>query len=309
VLLSAALALAGCGAADAGSPAGGASPTGVATSAPDRQVAPIQAELHDLLGQVKTVQARAVRACMERKGFTVHPVDNGSDAPPPGDGYPFRDPLTPAQAQANGYPGIGETNAGPEPSTQPTDDPFSRLPQDEQNRYHDAVGRKARFVLPNGEVTALLRGGCEEEVLVAIHGDLAKFLMLHYTTANAPNEVREQTEADHRVADALRRWSQCMRERGYPDLGTLDDATVLATAYYWPRGQPPPRQEDARPKEIALAVADATCLAQFDVDTVHRDVWLETRQAYYRKHETDFVALRDQLKAALVRAQQLVRGG
>jgi hypothetical protein len=263
----------------------------------------------DLLAQVDKATDRANVACMEANGFHVHPVaDTDGPTTAPGEAYPFREPLTVAQAEDVGYTEVGELSRDPDPPP-PAPDAFHRLSAAEQRRYYVAFGHKARYILPDGTAVGVIRGGCAERVMVAIHQDLDRYLWIRNVTANAPNDIRERTEQDPRVADALRAWSRCMRERGYPDLATLDDAVVLATRYYLPRGGPRVAPEQARSKERELAVADATCADSSGVETTLRVVWQQTRDTYYVEHETDFVALRDLLRSALTAAQRLLESG
>ncbi|WP_433063774.1 hypothetical protein [Dactylosporangium sp. CS-033363] len=309
LLLAAGALLAGCGAAGPARDSHPA-PAGGAPGAPAGVTADLDTQTWDLLAQVRAAKGRAVVACMERQGFHVHP-NGDSDTPkdPPGEQYPFRAPLTLEQARTGGYPGIGETAAEPEPSRSAADDPFARLPIEAQHRYLDALGKPATYTLPDGTVVGLTRGGCDEQVMRKLYPDLDAYLLVESVTQNAPNVVRDETLQDERVAGALRGWSACMREHGYPDLATFDDADVAATRYYWPRGGPSPTREQARAKEIDQAVADAGCAEQSHADGVLHAAWTDTRQRYQRSHERDFVTLRELLESALRAAQTLVGNG
>jgi hypothetical protein len=305
--------LIGCGGADPGRSADGD------PAAAGRRAARVRGEGVELARRVEQAQHELIRRCMSRRGFTAHPVlpsafptadEAGAAGGSGGDGSPYREPPEPERARADGY---GIDIGRPPPATPETapagaDAAFLALPAVERDRYLAALGAPSARQLPGGGAVETRRGGCEEEVLTAVYGDPGRYWTLVSVVFDQPTKVRAATDGDPRVTAAIASWSACMRDAGHPELASPDDAERTATGYYWPRGGPALPVEEAKRREVALAIADAGCSARTRMDATRQAVWRERDAQYLRAHEAELVAWRDLARAGLTAAQRLLAG-
>ncbi|MGI5242292.1 hypothetical protein [Dactylosporangium sp. CA-139066] len=286
-----------------GAPAAGG-PAGPGASA--SPVAKVLPEVWSLLDEAEAAKGKAVTRCMELRGFTVHPASPAkAGTQHAADAYPYRDGApTLEQAQRNGYGLQRQPSDETPPPAQAS--AYDRLPQAERDRYQAALGTWAQYTLADGSKLRMRRGGCDEEVMTSMYGDLQRYFRLVAVAGDMSSRLRSAGEADERVVAATKRWTSCMAAAGYPGLESVDDAEATAVSYHWPRNAPAPSFEDAERNEIALAVADAKCSETSQVDRVLRSAWTEHAQQYLRDHDTEFVALRELLHAAVIAAQRLL---
>ncbi|WP_426510173.1 hypothetical protein ACPPVO_05500 [Dactylosporangium sp. McL0621] len=298
-----------CCAAACSAPPGAPAAGGPADPGPKASpVVQVLSEVWSLLDGAEAAKGKAVTRCMEGRGFTVHPASPAKAATrPAADAYPYRDGApTLEQAQRNGY-GLQRQPSGETPSpAQAQASAYDRLPQADRDRYQAALGTWAQYTLADGSKLRMRRGGCDEEVMTSMYGDLQRYFRLVAVAGDMSSRLRSAGEADERVVAATKRWTSCMVAAGYPGLESVDDAEAAAVSYHWPHNAPAPSFEDAKRNEIALAVADAKCSETSQVDRVLRSAWTEHAQQYMREHDTEFVALRELLQAAVVAAQRLL---
>lgn len=100
---------------------------------------------------------------------------------------------------------------------------------------------------------------------------------------------------DQRVVDALTDWSVCMREAGYPDLASPDDAPGVLVAQLAQYISPmedgdgvvvtdPAGLEDLASEETAMAVADVQCRESVQLDQVESEARVAAEEHFMELH-------------------------
>ncbi|GAA1607433.1 hypothetical protein [Catellatospora bangladeshensis] len=265
------------------------------------------AEANQLEAQVRTAQVQLAVRCMTRQGFTVHParppVTTRADALAP----PLLSPGLP-DARTRGY-GIGETVASAEPS--PPADGFSRLARADQERYEQAWSRTADGApWRDGPDGRPLPAGCLGEAYAVLHG-AARHGPRNPVTELSP-AAQDAYHEHPRLTAALTAWSSCVEQHGQPRFTDPAQAYRYAEHFHYPAGDsaedPVPAGgpwpfAQARPREIALATADAECADRSGLRQVQPQVWREAVASAYVQLEPQFVAYRDALTRALGNAR------
>ena len=146
--------------------------------------------------------------------------------------------------------------------------------------------------LPSGAVVRRSATSCTSRAQQQLYGDVRAWYRVTKVTENLPPAWISRVLDDPRYAAAVREWSTCMRERGFP-YASPTEARKGATG---------------RPAETDTAVAEATCAGQTGlariVDRLEARYAAAVRQRFRSDLET-----KDRLeRAALPRARALVTG-
>jgi len=133
---------------------------------------------------------------------------------------------------------------------------YERLSRAEKERYERTMSgdpdNRVRVEM-EGSVVEMAGSGCFPEALVALYGDLSRYLELSFIASNLGSRIRFEAEADPALIAAEEKWSDCMRPRGWQVRNHSDALTMVANAY---------ATQDAaaaRTLEISIATDDATC--------------------------------------------------
>ena len=269
-----------------------------------------------LEAELNNTQTRLRELCMTRKGFTVHPL-TGRAKPrmitPP---QPLLASVEVAREQ--GYQPTSPPDQAPPPA-----DPFSRLPQAEQDRYHEAMSGprvettavpgangtvhmktkdEDEFVLPDGTRVYRPRQGCEGEVSRAVLVDFPRYAWLERVALyGLQDEVHRNAMNAPEPRTARAEWESCMAGKGYPGMTESETARRKAKSFYL-SGTP----ATARNQEIELAVAHATCDSETGFEATKLEAWQREYVRYVETHETDLVAWHEYVRDALARAQRML---
>ncbi len=160
--------------------------------------------------------------------------------------------------------------------------------------------------LPDGTPTGTQTssgGGCLGELDAAFDGLLDQQDALRiFVEEQATDSVAlaEQTLNDHRVASALSQWRACVSEGAGEDaLGSATTPNDLARTFAFADG-------DATPGEIDVAVADARCQAQTDLQTIWYQTYAEYQRAALAEHQDWFDLLATTRMQIVDRAAELL---
>jgi hypothetical protein len=205
-----------------------------------------------------TAEAARTDACMARHGFrypTSGPATITRDEE-------WRPDL--AERRTHGY-GLAPTAAEPAGAA----DAYLRgLPTADQRRFDRAMSGTARgeIGLWDGERFTYGADGCLAGARAAIYGSAAAATAVFYLPQVVFNDLYQVARRDRGYTGALARWQGCMARSGhrYASPGAARQAFV---AEYGRSPDP----AAVRPREIAVAVADAGCATEAGLpDTVVR---------------------------------------
>jgi hypothetical protein len=273
----------------------------------------------EIAADLTNTQTRLRERCMTKKGFTVHPL-TGQEEPrtivPPA---PLVESVDAARKQ-----GYGLSNPPTQPGKTGTADPFSQLPQAEQDRYREAMSGprlatagipgpngsihlktkdEDEFPLPDGTKAYRARQGCEGEVSRAVLLDFPRYAWLERVALyGLQDEVYKNAMNAPEPKTARAAWENCMAGKGYPGMTESETAHKKAESFY-ATGLP---ESSAHDQEIALAVAHATCDQETGFETKKLQSWQREYVRYLEAHETDLVAWHEYVKEALGRAQRML---
>lgn len=144
--------------------------------------------------------------------------------------------------------------------------------------------------------------GCAGEVDELIFEDeIVEFLtsQLAATAGLTPST----TEHDDFI-DAQLDWAECMRDRGHEEIEEY--GSVLALLMIGRAEQP---EEEFDQFQIDLAVDDAQCSEEHDVNAINREVFESLVLEFHDEFEQEFYAYHEMASDALDRAQELIAEG
>ncbi len=276
---------------DSPGPAPGSAEQGIPRSGSDkygRALAALNSAAR-VAADLTNTQTRLRERCVTKKGFTVHPLTGQAEPitiTPPA-------PLVESHdaARKHGYGLSNPPNQGSPPDKTATADPFSKLPQAEQDRYREAMsGPRSQaagipgpngsihlktkdedeFPLPDGTKAYRARQGCEGEVSRAVLLDFPRYAWLERVAVySLQDEVYKNAMNAPEPKTARAAWESCMAGKGYPGMTESETARKKADAIY-ASGLPEPQ---ARGQEVALAVAHATCDQETGFETKKLQSW------------------------------------
>lgn len=274
----------------AGLVAGCATAQATPTTEDVRRARALVTEIGRLVDQNQTAQWRLIDACMTAQGFPAHTggdqIGNGSTLPDPLGSSPD---LTAARQR-----GYGDDR--PEQAARP--EPLAAQPPEYRARYVKA--QTGAEVGPDGRAAPTgPPAGCVGRARAVLYGEGGKpppGVLLDIGDAAAKAHARDQG-----VVSILHRWSDCMTAAGHPGLDSPRAAQVRAAQLRQATPSAPPGPPVQA--EIDLATADADCADRTGSRAVLARSW-DTRLGVALVHaEPALIANRDQLRAALSRAE------
>jgi hypothetical protein len=185
------------------------------------------------------------------------------------------------------------------------------LPVAEQQRYYDTYQGASDEFLPDGRPKP---GGCSGEARALVYGDIA--YKPAWSLSQLESDVDSRLRADSHIKSVYAQWAACLQRAGYPRFADPAEAVGYAEYFHNPVGNKAPRvvppggpwpPAEAKRKEVDLAVADATCADETGLRDAVRSAWDKAVEEVVAQHETKIFAWRDELAAALRRAQDALR--
>lgn len=171
--------------------------------------------------------------------------------------------------------------------------------------------------LENGEVIRWQAEGCEGAAVEALHeGSPLEFKTQEAEATSAPWEMFRNDEI---VLNAEADWSLCLADTGYDGIGSVSDMPVYVSEmqdsiYRDAMNVDGPgisaeavQQFESQQKD--LAVADARCAEETDLDAVRFDRFWELLSEQAKGYETSVFAYQGEVESLLVRAQELLEQG
>lgn len=280
--------------------------------------------------RVEQALDRVARLCVENLGFTVHPAATEYEETTDIRDllgawvYSAPDPSLPPE-EVYGIrvddPAITLMYEGPDGEGVHTEpDPFTELPQADQDAYFAAYygspGMEAETVpLPDVGEAERAGGGCLRDAEDALADGAYPDYLNHAGLAGARGGT--DWEADPRVAEALRAWSDCMAARGhdYAEPAHLrgdlfSRAGDLKAAWQIEGSMSLEEAEAALAEEVAATAADdAACHAESALEEVRVAVFWEYMVAYVGGHEEAFYSFVGRAQDMQVRAQEVLAAG
>lgn len=279
--------------------------------------------------QVQAALERVARLCLELDGFTVHP------APPEYEEHPALDDLLgfwvhSAPDLALPPPEIYDIEVddpditliaeGDGADVRTETDPFTALPQADQDAYFEAYfgspGMEPETVLlPDVGETERAGGGCMREAEDALADGAYPDYLNHAGLAGARGGT--DWESDHRVIEARAAWSDCMAAAGRDFeepvhlRGALQSRAADFKAAWQIEGSMTLEEAEAAFAQEALAVAeaDAACHAETGLEDVQADVFWEYLIAYVSGHGEAFYSFHMRAAEMRARAQEILADG
>lgn len=226
-------------------------------------------------------------------------------------------------------------NGRSEPTPGPNEEYRESLSPAAQEEYDRALwGDWVETTESNGDVVVeSAEGGCNQEAYEAVYGtrdDRSQFEALYEDW----DQLYQRIENDPRLTEAVRAWSDCMADAGYPGLEDMYGGENLvyerqAEAYGWDTGDgrsgiepmepveadpdeadlegtpapapPTPVELDPEVKaelrefELAVAWADYECREEHDVERIQREVQYAHEEQFIEDHRAELEAYRDWL--------------
>ncbi|MEV4428253.1 hypothetical protein ACN9M0_38180 [Streptomyces sp. R-07] len=248
-------------------------------------------------------QERLVAACMRGRGRPYQPL--AWHAPEPGDGDDTQgDDVAARRREGYGGPSV----IRPARAADPNGDYVRTLPPDEAKAYGAALfgtpSHRIEVNLADG-VAFMNADGCVAHAERQLYGDLTLWLKAQMTVMNLAGEVSRKAADDNRAARTLPLWRDCMKARGFPYRDPAESRAAVFSAYEAVTGGPGARPEDLdrlRRREIAVAVADATCDARAGRARTLRGLEAQYRRQVTQEHAEQIASyrtLREQAAARL----------
>ena len=268
VAMAAALVMGGCGGDGDGDGGGGA---GTATTRQDDR--PIEDRLgFDLAGiqQRQTRVENLIRDCMKRQGFDYTPVD------PAAQRAALVGSATLTEEDFEKQFGYGITTLyrqrRREAASGPNAEYRRSLPANQREAFDRAlygrnVGADFATAVDTGDFADL--GGCTKEATDQVFGGAETLSTLQAKL----DELDARIEADPRMVDANKKWSDCMRKAGYPNLDHPDEVDtvledkledIVGPDIRFGVGAPEPAYDERalaalQREEVAMVKADLEC--------------------------------------------------
>ncbi|MDJ0459816.1 hypothetical protein PUN71_021645 [Arthrobacter sp. NQ7] len=273
----------GCAGSPADSAAGNNGAGSVqAAASPDPQAVTKVDEFLSSNGPAEQARQIAIRDCMAKAGFkweeTVPKQMKVQDLVP-------LKPLSIEQARSVGY-------ASPQQSQS----------QEAQNAQTPAAAEA--FMGPAGapKVSVNVLGmkpsvsskGCLAESYKQVYGSVENGMMATGVTINAVLPGINAAIGDSSVADANKKWSECMTAASYPNLETPDRA--------WDTARQNPTNADA------IAVADAKCREGVSYEDVRKAALNKYLTTFLTRNETLITEIQTIRKEAAANAQKIIAG-
>ncbi|WP_326551673.1 hypothetical protein [Micromonospora sp. NBC_01813] len=281
---------------------------GVAGSGGEQSGQALLAETLAMGPQVRDVIGRLTEACLRDAGLDRFP----SQAPAAESTLltVVVPPVSPAldEARTDGYGGGADASESESDDTGSAE--FTWASAADERRFQEILTGAADGETLTDSAGQPTLGGCIGQARTAVYGEVA-------APQNPATVIGETAQAaydsDPSVTAAASAWSQCLREKDYPQLLDPADAQRYAQYFYHPVGGRPggpvpaggPWPADvAKEMEIELAVADAECADQAGLRDAQQQAWDAALDAAVDQHEAQLFGYRDAMAAALQRGQQ-----
>jgi hypothetical protein len=164
--------------------------------------------------------------------------------------------------------------------------------------YGDDPTATFQVALDNGDFTRL--GGCTKQAADKVFGGTA----LVQTLQTKLDEVDEKVFSDHRMVEAVAKWTQCMREAGYSGLAEPDEVDAVLEKKLEDIVGPPEERVAPGPgeeptydrqalttlqkEEVAMVAADVTCEKKHLAD-IEEEVTAQYEKEF-REENADLIA-------------------
>ncbi|MER6134003.1 hypothetical protein [Streptomyces sp. NPDC001815] len=148
--------------------------------------------------------------------------------------------------------------------------------------------------LPGGMTTGRSTRGCTSKARGELYGDFRTWFGADAVDRDVTGLAMSRAQADPAYTKALRRWSDCVSERGLPQKSPQDLRAALG-------------DEAPRAKEIKYAVAEASCAVGSGLAEVAGDVEERHLTDVRERYRADVANARRMRLAALPKAERIVR--
>ncbi|MGW1230386.1 hypothetical protein [Streptomyces sp. NPDC002530] len=248
-------------------------------------------------------QERMVAACMRSRGRAYRPLAWHAPDRPDGSDDAHGDDV--AARRREGYGGLSVLV--PARAEDPNGDYLRTLPRDEAKAYGAALFgtqvHRLEVNLPDG-VVFMNTDGCVAHAERQLYGDLTVWLRAQMTVMNLASEISRRVTDDDRAVRTLPAWRDCMKARGFPYRDPAAGRAAVFARYEKETGGPSARPQDLdrlRRREIAVAVADATCDARAGRARTIRDLENHYRREVTREHAEQIAVYRTLRQQAAAR--------
>lgn len=139
-------------------------------------------------------------------------------------------------------------------------------------------------------------GGCFGQANVELYGDISRHASLRMWVSEMRGTVETQAVEDPRFSEAVRRWSSCMKERGYDYAGPLAPVQAFGEA------------EGTRPTaaELATARADVECKEATGLVRTFDELRAEHGRVVVERHGALLAEYRSIVDRALAKAEAML---
>jgi hypothetical protein len=114
----------------------------------------------------------------------------------------------------------------------------------------------------------------------------------------AADVVESRAQNDPRAVEARGEWADCMADAGHPEYGSPEEAMQGVTDRFEALDGTDAALQQLRDDEVSLAVADADCQEQVDLEAVLWDVRVDHEQEFLDDNRDEMERYRDALVAA-----------
>jgi hypothetical protein len=204
------------------------------------------------------------------------------------------------------------------PPPQPTTDPYYESLSSEAKKKYELAhgGTKMEKVVVKGIEISRPGDGCRAEGENTLYPD-DEYFLLDSQRSVMMMELGKSIAADVRWTEVKKRWSECMKTKGYTydspggALMDLENRSYSGLGDPVEPGQPPIRQEPVdkaavRREEIAVAKQDYACQQQVQYAAITQTVKNEAVTAVSEKSEGAFERLLELQQKALVKAKEIL---
>lgn len=249
---------------------------------------------------------RLIQGCMRAAGFryTVKPPGEGSRSPLERRGDDV------ALARTDGYGTLtrlrdrdDQEDLG-DRAAPPSDPDTDALSRPERVRFTRTLHgtRREEIRTFGGGVMTFGMDGCQAKAFGRLYGDVRKYLAVSVLADNVEGLARGRVTQDPEYRSAVKKWSACMSGRGY-HFADPNAAREAATALYDVRSLP------ARPlrREIEQAVADAECHRSARLADIDARLYEKALRASVKQYESELLTYLELQRAALRRADEILK--
>ncbi|MGX1135723.1 hypothetical protein RKD49_007913 [Streptomyces glaucescens] len=262
-----------------------------AVPAPPATTAAARSLLHDAEQELQ-------RRCMNAAGFRFwptpeNPLPEARDFP-----YVVDDEQW---AGRYGYGSVLEPRIQRLRSQDPNQVYFRGLPEDRRRAALTALNgprdqKGLRVALPGGMVMGHSTGGCRVTAWRTLYGDVPGWYTASTLVANLSDLRRQRVTAAPEFTEAVRMWSACMREHGFP----YKDPAETRGAFLGRKAAPD------RAREVRVAVQEARCARSSGLASAAQRLDRRYDRELRREHRAAVERVEGLRAAALPRARAVL---